>query len=102
MMWNLITGVIILVVFIFVCCFGFLKVVHENTVNSGIRRSLRHVSTPQNNERILERLSENRRRNATQESVSSEDVTDTSSMKSITLPSYEDLQPPSYDVAVHL
>ncbi|GFW90876.1 hypothetical protein TNCV_2418691 [Trichonephila clavipes] len=45
-------------------------------------------------------LSESRRRNAVQEGESAED--DTSSMKSINLPSYEDLQPPSYDVAVHL
>ncbi|GFY60997.1 hypothetical protein TNIN_455901 [Trichonephila inaurata madagascariensis] len=104
MMWNLITGVIVLVIFIFGFCFGFLKVVHEKEVTSLFstleRRNLGRVSTPQNNERIPERLSESRRRNAVQESGSAED--DTSSMKSINLPSYEDLQPPSYDVAVHL
>ncbi|GFT52708.1 hypothetical protein NPIL_313991 [Nephila pilipes] len=110
-MWNLITCVIVLIIFIFGFCFGFFKVVQRHKMDTLIRRTLGHTSTPGNRERISERLSENRRRNITESArvervASGNNGTDTlqreTSVKSVTLPTYEELQPPSYDVAVHL
>ncbi|GIY63697.1 hypothetical protein CEXT_768071 [Caerostris extrusa] len=109
-MWNLVVGITIILIFLFAVCFGTFKQIKKSRKDAVYRpRDFENVSVTPNNLVAPEELSENQRPNTspplTVINMTSNGTPRKQSLKlvkSIPLPTYEELAPPSYDVALRL
>ncbi|XP_055948941.1 uncharacterized protein LOC129981911 isoform X2 [Argiope bruennichi] len=104
-MWNLMAGVIVIIIILLAVIFGYIRAVHEYKKVTGKYNPRDFENFMSGRPSLYDRPelnSENRRRNVSASDRETASLQRESSVKSVTLPTYEDLQPPPYDVAVHL
>ncbi|CAL1277868.1 unnamed protein product [Larinioides sclopetarius] len=103
--WTLIAGVIVIMIILLSIIIGYTRAFYEYKNVTGKYNPRDHENFTSERPSLFDRpdqISDNRRRNVSSSDREAAPLQRESSVKSVTLPTYEDLQPPSYDVAIHL